>query len=313
MSTVTHRLTTALLLGALGVASGLGCDGGGEGVQAAVPDVLADAATDAPAAPEVTAPAASTSKLVVLDRLGFAPETSPGVGDGFDLDGRVSGPGDPGGCFEPDLVSPAGLPGVDNKLGTLLPLFAVAGIGAADALLQNSVDEGGLLLMMQIDGVDDLRDDDSVTITVRTGQGKPLMATDGLILPGQTFHLRPDSPDTRTESGRIEGGILTAGPVDTWLRVRVLGLDYELPVHGAWIRGRVTEEGGLADGVIGAGVAITDLQKIGDRDSAVGGAMELLFAEGGDLAPDATGACQQVSASLAFTAVSAFLFEDPEP
>ncbi|MEZ4266769.1 MAG: hypothetical protein R3F39_10355 [Myxococcota bacterium] len=262
----------------------------------------------------VDSPPAPMTRLLVLDTLVFAPEISPGVTIGFNLDGLVSDPPDLAGCGETDFTAPDGTPGIDSKLATLLPLFAVAGIGAAEDLLQSTIEEGGILLMLQVGGIDDLQDDDDVEVTIRSGQGKPLLATDGLLLPGQTYHLRDDSPESKALSGRIEGGILTAGPVDSTLRVRVLGQDYVLPVHGAWIRGRLTEDGGLADGVLGTGVAIEDLRTIGkvaaNDDGGVLKSIELLFADAGDLKPNAEGVCQQMSATLSFSAVSAYLFEE---
>ncbi|MEZ4268062.1 MAG: hypothetical protein R3F39_16980 [Myxococcota bacterium] len=270
----------------------------------------APAAPDAAATADTPAPPAATSRLAVIDRLAFARVETTGVSYGFDLDDRVSDASDPAGCFQADFVSPSGATGIDNNFGSLFPFFAAAGIGAAEVLLQSTIEEGGILLMFQLDGVDDPLNDEQVALTVRTGLGKPLIATDGLILPGQTFHLRPDSPDSTTQTGRIVDGLLTAGPMDTVLRVQVLGDIYEMPIYGATIRARVTEDGGLADGVIGTGIAIADLLKVGESNSDVLNAMVLLFDATGDLAPDANGVCQQVSAAILFNAVSAYLYDE---
>jgi hypothetical protein len=147
---------------------------------------------------------------------------------------------------------------------------------------------------------------------VRTGQGKPLIATDGLLLPGQTFHLRPDSPDSTTQSGRISDGVLTAGPLDTWLRVQVLGDEYELPIHGAFVRARL-DRGRRAESTASSAPASPSwtCSQIGELNSDVLNAMEFLFAAKGDLAPNADGECQRVSATLKFNAVSAYLFDEP--
>lgn len=303
-----------------------GCEGAGlsagSGANEGGPE---PSATSDASEPAVTAPA---TRLFVLDTLAFAPElvgTTPGgrvdasaplMVDGFNLDGVVSeGPAIT--CGEADYVSPDGTPGIDSKVSRLLPLFAIVGIGAAEGLLQSTIEEGGILLMVEIGGIDDPKNDGEVTVTIRSGFGKPLLATDGRLLPGQTFHIRPDSLDSVAESGRIEGGVVTAGPIATTLRLRVLGQDYELPVHGAWLRGRLTEDGGLADGALGAGVAIEDLQTIGqiaaNDDAGVLRSINTIFADAGDLAPDDAGVCQQISATLAFSAVSAYLFGDSPP
>jgi hypothetical protein len=283
------------------------CDGSGLAPPASG---KADAGADSgsgPVTPE------SQTRLAVLDRLIFAAVDGAGVTQGFDLDGHVSGAADAAGCYTDDLSTATGELGIDNVFGTLLPFFAVAGIGAAESLLQSTIEEGGILIMMQLEGVDDALNDDSVRLTVRAGQGKPLIATDGLLLPGQTFHLRPDSPDTTTQNARIVDGVLTAGPVDTFLRVKVLGDEFEMPIHGAMVRARLVEGGGLVDGVIGAGIAVADLLHIGETNGDVKQAMDLLFPSKVDLAPDAGGTCTQISATIAFTAVSAFLFDAPAP
>jgi hypothetical protein len=112
------------------VTAGLGCEGSGLGA----PSVLADAASDTRATPDALPPSGPASRLAVLDRLGFAPEEPEGYSEGFDLDDLVSTESDPGGCYQPDLVGLDGVVGVDNTFGTLLPFFAVAGIGAAESL-----------------------------------------------------------------------------------------------------------------------------------------------------------------------------------
>jgi hypothetical protein len=310
-----RQVATALF--ALSLPLATGCDGSGLAAPAAAPDATADSGK-----PSL---AGSTTRLFVLDTLAFAPEVplldaqGAPVGtsvDGFNLDGLVSD-GATLACGELDYTAPDGTPGVDSKISSLLPLFAVAGIGAAEGLLQSTIEEGGILLMLQVDGIDDIANDPDVTTTIRAGFGKPLLATDGRLLPGQTYHLRPDSLDSQAESGRIVDGVLTAGPLNTTLRLRVLGQDYELPVHGAWIRGRFTEDGGLDTGVLGAGVAIDDLRRVGEiaanDDGGVLTSINLLFDGAGDLAPDADGTCQQISATLAFSAVSAYLFDDAAP
>jgi hypothetical protein len=313
---MAFRQIAAVFLGlSVGCAALSGCEGAGIGPNEVRPDSSAPPDEGEPA---ISLPA---TRLFVLDTLAFAPEIEGATDqstmvDGFNLDGVVSD-GPAIACGEADYMSPDGTPGIDSKVSRLLPLFAIVGIGAAEGLLQSTIEEGGILLMLQVGGIDDPVNDDDVEVTIRAGFGKPLLATDGRLLPGQTFHLRPDSLDSVAESGRIEDGVVTAGPVDTTLRLRVLGQDYELPVHGAWLRGRLTEDGGLDSGVLGAAVAIADLQTIGaiaaNDDAGVLKSINSLFAGAGDLAPDEDGVCQQISATLAYSAVSAYLFGASAP
>ncbi|MFO0660103.1 MAG: hypothetical protein U0165_09775 [Polyangiaceae bacterium] len=255
-------------------------------------------------------PVPSVSKLTVFDTLLFT-KAKDGVAPGFDLDGKVSTKEDDTSCNIADLKAPDGTPGIDNQLATLVPLFEAAGIGAAEGLIQNTIKDGGLLLMLQLDEVESWRNDDSVKVTVRAGKGVPLLGTNGLLLSGQTFHLHPESPDS-VGHGKIERGILTAGPFEAHLPVVVFGVRYDLTVHGAVMKCEVDADGELHNGVFGGSVDLADLRTIGEKaamdDPSVLPAIDLVFSSAPDMAPDAEGLCQRVSAALSFSAVTAFYY-----
>jgi hypothetical protein len=265
-----------------------------------------------------TPPASPTTTryLVALDTMGFGVEIEPGVAPGFDLDNRISKADDETSCGHEDYISPEGTPGIDNQLASIAPLFDLFGIGAAETLIQNAIDEGGLLLLLQIDGVDDLQNDSEVIVTLRAGHGIPLLGTDGLLLSGQTFHLHPDTPDDRAEIASIEEGVLEAGPFAATLPIVVFGIQYELVVEDARLRAVWTEEKGLVSGVFGGQVSLETLYTIGETaamdDGSVLPAIRAVFQGAGDMAQDEDGACQAVSAALVFTGVSAFFFPDED-
>lgn len=252
----------------------------------------------------------SMSKLNVFDTLLFT-KSNKGVAPGFDLDGKVSTDKDETTCNKADLVAPDGTPGIDNQLANLVPLFEVAGIGAAEGLIQNTIKDGGLLLMLQLDEVENWWDDPSVTVTVRAGKGVPLLGTDGLLLSGQTFHIHPESPDS-VGAGKIDHGVLTAGPFEAHLPLVVFGVRYDLTVHGAVLRCEVTADGELRNGVFGGAVDLAELRVIGEKaamdDASVLPAIDLVFSSAPDMAIDADGECQRVSAALSFSGVTAFFF-----
>lgn len=256
--------------------------------------------------------------LTVIDTISFARETVAGVSPGFDVDGVVSMEGgDPASCGAYDFTSPQGTPGVDNQVALIAPLFDLVGIGAIDSFIQGAVEEGGLLLMWQIDGMEDPVDDDEVELMMRFGSGTPLLGTDGRLLAGQTFHLHVDSTDQVVPNARIEDGVLTAGPFDTKLPITVFDVFYELTVQHARLRAELTYDGGLVTGVLGGAVPLSSIMDIAIQAEAEAGgileAVEGLLQDIGDLAPDETGTCQEMSAALVFTAVSAFFYpEDGE-
>jgi hypothetical protein len=286
----------------------------GRDLASALADTLEPAPDVAePSEPEVLPPApVPTTMLTVIDTMGFGTEVSPGVVPGFDLDGRVTPNGDAMSCGHSDFVDPDGRAGIDNQLATIVPLFEFTGIGAAESLIQGAIKDGGLILMFELDDLDDLVNDPEVTLKLRAGTGVPLLGTDGLLLAGQTFALHPDSPDSLAPTASIKDGLLETGPFEARLPVQVFGVSYQLNLHGARVRAHLTEDGGLADGVLGGAVPYTDLLEIGRLaamdDGSVLPAIEAVFSGSLDMEADAYGNCTAVSGAFVFTAVSGFLF-----
>jgi len=263
---------------------------------------------------EVPEPEGPKRMLVVFDTLSFTEIAEDGTAPGFNLDGVVSDADDKGSCGQPDYVSPEGVEGIDNQLAKLVPLFELFGIGAASAYIQGAIEEGGLLILLQVDGVDSIENDDEVTVMVRTGAGNPLLGTDGKLLTGQTFHLHPETPDSFAQTAYIEDGVLHAGPFDARLPVVVLGMQYELTFYGALLRAEWTYDGSLHGGLLGGAATLDDLYGIGETAAADDGsvlpAIKAVVEGAGDLEPNEDGECQKMSAAMAFTGVSAFYFPD---
>ena len=252
------------------------------------------------------------SMLCVIDTIMFAAETAPGVSPGFNLDEKVSDGSDLESCGGVDFTDPDGTPGIDNQAALLVPVFDLVGFGAVESFIQGAVEEGGFLLLWQIDGIDDLFYDEEVTVRMRFGSGVPLLGTDGRIVAGQTYHLHEDSPDQQVPNARITDGVLEAGPYDTFLPIDVFGVHYELDVRGAYLRGRLTYDGGIEDGILGGAVTYDSLLELAAKaDNEAGGIYDrvVLITEGlGDMMPDKDGECQAMSASLAYSAVPAFFY-----
>lgn len=299
---VDHGRTAVLLAGALALL--VACE---------EPSSTEETTSSPDTETETVLPPASVTHLVVVDTMGFTRQLEPGVAPGFNLDGRVSEEGDEATCGKEDQIGPDGTPGIDNALAILAPAFELFGIGAAEELIQGAIDDGGLLILFQIDGVDSLVDDDEITLTLRTAQGVPLLGTDGLLLSGQTFSLHPESPDSAL-TGSIESGVLLAGPGTARLPIVVFGISYELTIAAGLIRADITENGGLNAGLFGGSVSVADLQAIGETaamdDPSVLPAIEAVFFGATDMDLRDDGQCHAISGTFAFTAVSAFLFND---
>lgn len=170
--------------------------------------------------------------------------------------------------------------------------------------------------MLQLDGVDDLTHDDDVTLTLRVGQGLPLLGTDGELLSGQTFDVSPESEDVVAERAWIEDGVLHAAPFLLHLQIEVFGVRYVVALHHAHLRAALTFDGGLADGYLGGAIPTAELLAVAlTADSRVGGDPFAAFfgpvlTRNADLEPGADGKCTMLSGTFRFSAVSAFLFAE---
>jgi hypothetical protein len=248
---------------------------------------------------------------LIARSLRFARATD-GVSDGFDLDGFATSPGDDEGCGVADLSAPDGAPGVDNAVAGLLPILDLTEAVVLEDLVADSIRNGALLLMADLEGVDDTQDDTCVELRVLKGQGVPMIGNDGELLPHQTFAVDPEATSDLAPAA-FEGGTFTAGPIGyVALPITVLDLNTTLELFDARVR-LFEDEDGVWRGVLAGGVTlqqltdIASLQNISDEVYAlIGPALTRLA----DLAPDASGDCQQLSVTLELEMVPAFAYED---
>jgi hypothetical protein len=290
-----------------------------------VSETDADADSKAPVGPSATGGGSVVDPtwpwLSVVDTMGFTRQKPIGIAPGFDLDGKISVGDDAASCKKADLKAPDGSVGIDNEFAKLVPVVEASGIGALEGIIQATINDGGIMLMFQVDGLDDATveadgtlTDAAVTLRVRAGNGVPLLGTDGLLLAGQTFGRHTDSPEI-SASAKVDKGVLTAEPFDILLPLVVFGVRYDLDVRGVHVRTRLTPDGGMTEGLFGGGVTMDSIIDIAQKGAAdQKNLVELVMAVvggAGDLAFDpVTGTCTQVSAVLAFTGVNAYLFED---
>ena len=260
-----------------------------------------------------TTPVKSTHKIYVFDTIGFTRLDANGFAPGFNLDHKVSDASDDGTCDQADFTAPDGTPGIDNQFATLVPLIEATGISAVETLLQASIETGGILLLFELDGLDDLVNDPQVSVRVRAAFGTPLLGTNGKLLTDQTFHVSPRDPDVNGGNAVIKDGWLTAGPFDINLPVEVFGIDYTLEARGTLVKFHIVDDERIDHGILGAGITISSIMALAEKAAAGQGdilpIVTSLVNGKGDLAKNATtGACDQMSAALQFTGVAAFFF-----
>ena len=192
------------------------------------------------------------SHVNVMRTVAVVGETEPGVAPGFDLDGRVSEGGEEETCGHPDLMSPEGSPGIDNQLAVMWPALEPLVGEAATALLQGSINEGRILIMMEMVGLDDLVNDDDVTFNLYQGLGEPDIGTRGLLAPSQTYRFDAEFPHTTLEGVQVVDGEAIVGPIEMSVPIDILNVYYVLHISHVWFRIQLHEDGTFSGFFTGA-------------------------------------------------------------
>ena len=249
---------------------------------------------------------------VLLTRsLAFARATE-GTSVGFDLDGYDTTQGHPEGCGVADYVGPEGATGVDNAMAALLPILDGTEAVVLEELMQASINDGSMLLMLELLDLDDPADDACVDLAVFQGTGQPMVGADGWLLPNQTLDVAADSPFTVTAGGSLVEGVFAIGPVDAVpLHITVLDLNATFDIHDVRLELSRGDDG-VWRGVLGGGLAVADLMTVVNEtgvDQSVADLMEPALALVADLAPGDDGRCTQLSVALQIELVPVFVFE----
>ena len=98
----------------------------------------------------------------VIYELKFGREEPSGISLGDNIDQQVSDGQDPSSCYQSDLSSPDGEEGIDNQFAKIIPLIEAVGGEAIEGLAQGIINQGRLLMMLQLTALDDedLSEDD---------------------------------------------------------------------------------------------------------------------------------------------------------
>jgi hypothetical protein len=231
-----------------------------------------------------------------------------GVSDGFDLDGDEG----TGACGGTDLMSPSGAPGIDNAFGALLPILESTEFSAAESIISELIRTGEILIVVELAGLDDLSDDDCVSLAVRRGLGAPMLGTDGDPLALQTLDLDLDFEGQAFSAVPVIDGSVEGRPVFLDLPVAFLGAELLFEIQDGGIRADLHEDGTIT-GVVAGGLNVDDVVETIQNQGVADDLKQLAdtalrFAA--DLAPDASGACTQLSLVLDFEAQPVFVYDD---
>lgn len=197
--------------------------------------------------------------LFALATMAFASGDDSGKVDGFDLDAS-DGPARQD-CIAEDFVAPDGRVGIDNQFARLLPLLLAAIGEALPTLVQKAIDEGGVALMMQLVPADASH---GPALAFYKGTGTPLLAADGHLLPGQTYHVNDDAPLAICRDAKVDGRRIECAGFELPLAIVVFGIQYELIFRESKIVIELDEAGENADVLVGGAIKLDDVYDLID-------------------------------------------------
>lgn len=246
----------------------------------------------------------------VISVLEFTEAQEDGSAWGFNLDGLVSESGDATGCGKADLVDPEGHPGIDNAFVSLMPLIENTEAAAIRGLLQDAVESGELLIMIELTGVDDAQNDDCVTVAISPAVGTPLIGTDGALLDSQSFARDPDAPSAVMANASIVNGRIVAQGFPLTLSLEILDAEIALQIPDGAIQVDISADGKAASGHLGGGFSTDYLMSVVDANGVDDTLTELLrglLPALADLEGE-PGVCDSMSVDLQYEAIPAFFY-----
>jgi hypothetical protein len=284
---------------------------------------------------ECTTGSDSRTMNVVVSAISFVKHNADRTIEGFDVDNVVTTGifPDPSGCGLADSVSSTGQQGIDNNLSLTFETIDNLTNGAVDGLLKMAIEQGTLLIIWRMEGVDDLVNDPCVSMSMLKGAAgsPPLIGTNGYLAPAQTFGVDATTPISHF-AGRIENGVLYAGPFEGIIPLQIFGVSANIRIHDAQLRGVINETGGLGElgivptdggvlslgnAMVGGGIEVEQVLEIariaGEMDhnaAMIASSADVFLRSAADLNFDGN-ECTQISAALHFRSEPAFLLGDP--
>ena len=243
----------------------------------------------------------------VMRTVEFFKEEEDGVLRGFNLDNTISDGSETESCGIVDQVSPEGEAGVDNQLGILWKTLEPLVGEAVEALLYNAVNDGRLLMMIELSGVDDLQNDESIGLSFFRGKAKPIIGAQGRIVPDQTFKVDTDFPSSFFSNIQIQNGEVQAGPVEFAIPIEIFDANFEFRVREGQVRFKIREDGSF-EGIMGGRVVLKDVldQLLESNAAQEARLVQPIFENNADLGYK-EGQCTEISVAFGFTGTQAFV------
>lgn len=251
----------------------------------------------------------------------FTSMLAPGVLDALDIDGMASSSASPapGECAHDDFAGPGGEPGIDDQLWRAIGCIRGFQDGdVVESVVDGAVRDGSMTILVDVRGVDDERNDDDVEVQVFSSEDAPPLGADGRVLPYGTLSIDPNPRFHSTVGkGRIENGVVIAGPLDIRVRLNIQIVLGELTFRDAYVRLVLNDDGTASGGIYGY-APIEDVYEIfGRQAGTIGGKEALGYTCSGLYAAlvreadghfdPGSGSCTSLSTAYRFTAIPAFV------
>jgi len=164
----------------------------------------------------------------------------------------------PGTCAHEDFTSPDGTPGVDNqfyRFSGCSPSFQSTGMSN---IFATEMLTGSWGTLIEIEGIDDINNDDEVTVSLYANDDPIRLSTERKPLPYGTYASQADPHYRATTSGRIRNGVLTTDPVDWHSHWVVNSMFEDRPLDDAVMQLKLGQDGTL-EGIIAGYAQIEEI------------------------------------------------------
>jgi hypothetical protein len=257
--------------------------------------------------------------------------------DGIDIDGIDSRPDAPAprSCPHQDSVGKHGERGIDNQFSRVIGCMrSYQSTGQSNGFAIEML-TGAWGIVISLEGVDDIRNDDSVEVGIYANADPIQLSPSRAPLAYATYAIDQDPRFRARTKGRIKDGVLTTEPTDVRFHTITNSLHMERPLQHARVQATLSKDGVLS-GYLAGYTPVEDMYdyqfgyrkgktakgELGPERLRLGtgnGAARVLgytcpgiyfalydYADGD---PDESGRCTSISTQYSFSAIPAFVVD----